>query len=125
MRWWASELVPHMLEYALANPRKHHWPENFAFHYVWTTAENQCLLALVDFVKAAEFRHLSLHYDGIMVDALRCGREADFGSAAGGAIANGAGFKVELVKKQSRTFLDILRSKADKRDSNRNTLKFF
>ena len=62
IRWWACGLVPEMYEYALEMPRKHSWPENFAFHYVWTTAESQCLLALVDFAKALDlgFSDLSL-----------------------------------------------------------------
>ena len=114
LRWWACELLPEMLDFALANPRKHLWAENFAFHYVWTTAENQCLLALVDHVRSADFRHLSLHFDGVMVDAARCGRDEDFGAGAVHAIESGTGFKVEVVQKHSKTFLDIVRSKASK-----------
>ena len=111
LRWWACGLVPDLVDYAASQPRKHHWPENFAFHYVWTTAENQCLLALVEWLRTSECRHLSLHYDGVMVDAARCERQGAFGAEAAQAIADGTGFQVELVKKTDLTLLDRLRAK--------------
>ena len=110
LRWWSCNLVPDVHRFALDNPKKHSWPENTAFHYVWTTVESQCLMAAVDFVRTSEVKHLSLHFDGLMVDATRCRATPGFGASTAQAIQSSTGFRVELVQKTSETFFEMVRS---------------
>ena len=66
-------------------------------------------MSVVDFVKTKSFSHLSLHFDGIMVDAPRCRSQADFGMAASDAVHAMCGFRVDIVQKRSQAFFDLLR----------------
>ena len=91
-------MAPQAHQFAVDNPKKHPWPENTSFHYVWTTVENQCLMALVEFAKDQPFRHISLHFDGAMVDAERCRMSADFGQEAARAIQSKCGFEANLAQ---------------------------
>ena len=110
LRWWACTVVPEMHHTAIKEIKKHPWPENTAFHYVWTTVENQCLVSFVNFVKQKPFKHLSLHFDGLMVDSVRCQQDDDFGKEASASIHNDVGISVSLVQKTNQTLFQKLKA---------------
>ena len=109
LRWLACSLLPDVHKAVLQNPKKYSWPEASVFHYMWATVENQCLVSFVRFAQMQPLRHLSLHFDGLLVDAARADASEDFAAAAQATILADTGYSVHIVRKLDRTFLESLR----------------
>ena len=110
LRWLAASLLPEAHRFFMQNPKKYTWPQNTVFHYLWTTLENQCLKAMVGFVLSQPVVHLSLHFDGLLVDAARATSSPDFGGQLESCVREKTGFRVRLVQKLDCTFFESLRA---------------
>ena len=88
---------------------KRDWPEATAYHYFWTGAEDYVLDAWSEFVLQQPTRHLSLHFDGLRVDADRVYQSADFKAESEAFIRERTGYTVRLVQKMHCGFWDIAR----------------
>eukprot|EP00973_Karenia_brevis_P073492 10211122-Karenia_brevis.AAC.1 len=67
MRWVAISVDPEMHDRWLQDSERRH-PEATTWFYMWTAVEDFILECWVDYVLSKEVCHLSLHYDGIMLD---------------------------------------------------------
>ena len=111
LRWLAASMLPQAHKFFTEDLKKYTWPENTVFHYFWTTIENQCLRALVGYVTSRPIVHLSLHFDGVLVDAARATCSSDFGAEAEAVITQRTGYRVSLVRKMENTFFEFLHSR--------------
>ena len=60
------------------------------------------------FIMAQPFAHLSLHFDGIMVDSVRAGNASAFIQASRKHIKDTTGFDVTICRKKATTFLELV-----------------
>ena len=109
MRWLACSLLPEVYAFAQQNLKKYPRPEATAFHYFWATVENQCMVSFARLAQMRPVRHLSLHYDGLLVDASRAEASEDFGAEAQAIILADTGYRVKIARKWDRTFFEALR----------------
>jgi len=75
LRWLLCSAYPDAIDIAVDEKRD--WPEATALYYLWTAVEDAILSAAEAFVRQRPYRHLSLHFDGLMVDSGRAS-EDDF-----------------------------------------------
>jgi hypothetical protein len=75
LRWLVCSAYPDAIDIAMYEKRD--WPDATAFYYLWTAVEDAILSAAEAFVRQRPYRHLSLHFDGLMVDSGRAS-EDDF-----------------------------------------------
>ena len=118
LRWLACSSLPEVHEGLVGdkaegqtNDAKDSWPEATCFHFFWTTVENKVLLTWVQWVAGGPLRHLSLHYDGLLVDRARCQASADFKAESEAFIETDTQYKVTLIAKANMSFLQGLESR--------------
>ena len=70
VRWLAVSVLPDLHDRLCAAGNRQ-WPEAMVFHHLWTAAEDACLEAWARFclAKTPAPTHLSLHHDGLRIDA--------------------------------------------------------
>jgi hypothetical protein len=83
------------------------WTESSLFAVLWNSVEDRLLEEMHAFVKQKPFRHLSLHYDDIVVDPGRTSMESDFGDACSAAVKHATGFEVRFRRKVHYTFMKV------------------
>ena len=108
LRWLVASAYPAAVAQATADGRP--WPEATAVFYAWTAGEDVVLEAWASFVSARSAAHLSLHWDGLLVDRRSVGDEAIWLSSVHSHIESTTGFKVTIRRKDVNTFLDLVRS---------------
>ena len=92
------------------------WPENSTFAYWWQTLEDWVLCCIQ--VRASTTSHVSLHFDGFMVDRNLqpdCSTP-DFLDRLAHRLLDVTGFTIPFVVKEHRTFMQMLRSRAPRAD---------
>ena len=99
MRWiaWSLQLD---LYSQVGSDDSNQWPENTVLHQVWTGVDDVCLEAQTDFIRQEPIVHLSLHFDGVRVDAERVRRSGNFKEEADHYVFDRTGYRVELVRKE-------------------------
>ncbi len=105
-RWLAATLMPDLLR-SLADDKKT-WPEASVFFHLYAGVEDYVLEAMADFALQKPVQHLSLHFDGIMLDTAAVQSRADFKTEAERFVEQATGYKVELTLKKHALFLDFL-----------------
>ena len=110
----AISLLPEM--YRSQPIQSKDWPESSLVSYLWNSVEDWILEEWQKHIASNKFTHLSLHVDGVLVDAARVSlSENDFGSDCARAIADSTGFQVVIRRKLHRGLCDIIRDKAKER----------
>ena len=109
MRWLACSALPEVYAVAQQNAKKYPRPEATVFHYFWATVENQCLVSFARLAQMRPVRHLSLHFDGLLVDASRADASENFGAEAEATILADTAYRVKIARKWDRTFFEALR----------------
>ena len=77
LRWLACSCLPDVHSHLIGD-KTHDWPENSCFHYLWSTVENWILMSWQAWAMTKPVKHISLHFDGIMLDEQRVSMEDDF-----------------------------------------------
>ena len=99
LRWLAATLLPDAVAQALKDRRE--WPENTAYHMLWTLVEDACLSAWEAFALEHGPSHLSLHFDGLMASTGNshwgetCARDSE------AFIERSTGFKVCIAERNT------------------------
>jgi hypothetical protein len=114
LRWYAASVMPTLFSALLEQPEKYSWPENTAMHYLWTTVENQCLLAWATWLRREECPHLSLHFDGLLVSSERCQDRDQFAKDSMHAISSTTGYEVEILVKEHQTLFEAISQAASR-----------
>ena len=109
MRWLACSLLPNVHSHAMSDTSKWPWPEATTFSYLWSSVENQCLMAWTRYAASLGLKHLSLHFDGIGIVLEDEAKADDFASASARAIYEYSGYHIDIVpEKPCRFFLAAL-----------------
>ena len=107
MRWVATSSLPDVFLKRVQSPDRT-FPEASTLFAYWTAVEDVILSSLVDFCLKFTLGHLSLHYDGIRLDAeLPCSIQ-DFCEQASSHVFEKHGFKVTLREKTHLTFAELV-----------------
>ena len=99
LRWLACALHKDALE--TANEERRDWPESTVLHYFWTAAEDNILHHIIAATLMKSTDHLSLHFDGIMVDDRRANNQAEFQEFIQLYVERNTGFKINFRQKES------------------------
>jgi hypothetical protein len=110
LRWLSCSLLPECHAKFIAADRK--WPESSVMHYVWASVEDQCLLSWQQYTMSKSVKHLSLHYDGVMLDGDRSSMEDAYVDSSCLFIKNNTGFAVNIVQKVYNTFMQEVIARA-------------
>jgi len=78
-------------------------------HNLWTPIEDWILEAWCRYVKTQSTQHLSLHFDGLLVDQERIDASDDFIAEAQQAILTTTGYTVEIEWKKPLTLFEIIK----------------
>lgn len=97
--WLACSCHAEALEVATGERRD--WPESTALHYLWTAGEDYILQAITSAVLLVPTKHLSLHFDGIMVDDARVGDHSGFQDYIQRHVEEKTGYKINIRRKES------------------------
>ena len=106
LRWVAVALNPLLHAQCVEEGRRH--PSASVLYYTWTMAEDFILEAWTKFIAMHPIRHLSLHFDGVMVDAARVGNQEVFKKSCEDAIHQATGYIVSIALKKHVAFLDLI-----------------
>jgi hypothetical protein len=98
-RWLAISLRPNLHDDFIEDSTRP-WPDATSMHNLWTQIEDWILEAWCQYVKTSPITHLSLHYDGILVDKHRIEASANFIAEAQQAIHDATNYKVEIEYKE-------------------------
>lgn len=107
LRWLAVSQLPSVFADHMANQARK-WPEATTLFEMWSAAEDQCLAAWEVFVRQSQCEHLSLHFDGLRVDKAGSAASPSFAQDASDFIHDHTGFRVTIVKKVHKTFLECI-----------------
>jgi len=117
LRWLACSCVPDVYSRAASDEAK--WAMGSTFAIWWQILEDRMLAAWVAHIASTRVLcdHLSLHHDGVRVDAAAAasmggGSIEAFCEASAMAIERETGFMVTIVEKKHRSFLDFLRERS-------------
>lgn len=111
MRWVACSLLPDVYQTCCTHEQRS-YPEASTFFFMWSAIEDFILSAWLEATTQYTIRHLSLHYDGIRLDAdLPDGADA-YCRAVQDRIYEQTGFRVTIREKVHRTFLEFVAAKA-------------
>jgi len=117
LRWLACSCVPDVYSRAASDEAK--WAMGSTFAIWWQILEDRMLAAWVAHIASTRVLcdHLSLHHDGVRVDAAAVasmggGSIEAFCEASAMAIERETGFMVAIVEKKHRSFLDSLRERS-------------
>jgi len=111
LRWLGCSLQPALLSIVEDDSTKK-WPEATMFHFLWTAVEDYILESWTEFILQHEVQHLSLHFDGVLVDSSRVRKSPDFKAESEEHILKETGYKVNLVRKVPLVFLEGCRANA-------------
>lgn len=112
LRWLAVSVLPDLHDAIIAAKTKD-WPEATAFHHLWTIAEDICLEAWMKFCLRLNPSHLSLHFDGIRIDAGSVPDKQVFITDSMAWIKTTTGFDVTIAEKKGEDFLDVIRRRGE------------
>ncbi|CAK0822362.1 unnamed protein product [Prorocentrum cordatum] len=92
------------------DPTKHN-PAASSWYYTWTLVEDLILNAWSGHVISTlrNVSHLSLHYDGLMINPEAVADDETFAADCQGAILRATGFDVSIVRKTLHTFLELVK----------------
>ena len=102
-RWVAVSLNPDLYEQYLHDSEKT-FPEATTWHYTWTPVEDHLLDVWTRMILQETVQHLSLHFDGVMVDPDRVRDDQQFIVESEDAIFMDTGYKVKIALKQNFFF---------------------
>ena len=111
LRWLACSLLPDVYE-VMREDTSRKFPEASTLFFLWTSVEDFILSVWVKFVLQLPVRHLSLHFDGIRLDADFPGTVEDYCKQCCEHIANETGFVVNIREKKHYSFLELIPKKA-------------
>ena len=114
-RWMAASLYPTLYTQICEAPGKT-WPEASMAFLVYASIEDNILQALVEHVRSKPTRHLSLHFDGVMVDKDRVGDPSKFQAEAEGAILDQTSYPIKLELKKHSLVLALIKETATAAD---------
>ena len=117
LRWLACSVLPDVhiaLRNSKTNEKK--WPEASCLSYLWNGVEDNSVQAMASYVSRKPHTHLSLHFDGVRTDKLRCqAEEGADGTATAMCRALEAhvlaetGYKVNIVSKKHQYLRALVR----------------
>ena len=110
LRWAACSVLPDV--YTSYSSREDKRAESSTFAIFWQRAENMIICSWYSWILQHRPSHLSLHFDGIRVDA-KCIESLgvsvdDFNIQAEKHIREATGFDVKIVEKKHQTFIEML-----------------
>ena len=111
MRWFACSCLPEVYQACCDDPKRT-FPESSTFYFMWTAIEDWILSSWLEFTLENAVRHVSLHYDGLRLDADLSNGVADYCVSASEHIFNQTGFRVNIREKLHQTFGELLPTRA-------------
>ena len=118
MIWVACHVFASGLEAAVSEKRE--WPESTAFHYLYSAVEDFVLSAAVEYVKRWSPRHLSLHYDGLMLETrFSCNREK-FLNDLNNHVKETTGFCLNFREKHQHDWVHLLKDTSTQENLSQN-----
>jgi hypothetical protein len=118
LRWLACALMPEAYEYYCQQPDKK-FPEATVLHHFYTVIEDCIMSSWCEFIREDTVQHLSLHFDGIRVDADHRNAGSPDGvktliSTCEDHIAEATGFNVKIKVKKHLYFIELIHLYASK-----------
>lgn len=111
LRWLAISLLPEVYDSEAIQGKE--WPEASVLAALWMAAEDWILQAWQEFVSSESYSHLSLHFDGIIVDGDRVQKSGqDFGLESSRAIETRTGFRPVIRRKMHKNIGQLIREHA-------------
>ena len=112
MRWLSCSLLPDVYHHCREIEHRK-FPEASTFFFMWSAVEDQILAAWTDFVMELQVTHLSLHWDGIRLQAdLPCDTE-EFCNRCSDYIHMKTGFLVNIREKKHFYFRDFIAARCE------------
>lgn len=112
LRWVASSIDPEF-HTAICAESDRTWPEATCFFYMWSGVEALVLNEALAFTMLRSPSHLSLHFDGFMLDRKTYQSNVDFLEECTVAVRDGTSYNVKWVNKKKHYALSALRNMAD------------
>ena len=111
LRWFACSLLPG--EYKdLEDREDKNFPSATIFHYCWTAVEDYILEHWCFFLESMSPSHLSLHFDGVRVNADIHENISELRSSCEKHILASTGFQVEVKQKKHELILELIKQTA-------------
>ena len=112
MRWVACSLLPDVYNVCLGHDHRT-FPEASTYSFMWSAVEDLILSSWLEFTLQHNVRHVSLHFDGIRLDADFSNGVADYCDKAQEHILSHTGFRIRIKEKTHLPFNESIAAKAN------------
>ena len=106
---WASVTLDQEVHDALLQDDTVEWPEATSWFYLWSGVESWSLATMRRVVLQWRPQHLSLHFDGFMVDEECDQAHPDLSEKCVAALQSETEHNIKLVKKEKQVALDLIK----------------